>query len=123
MSWKLDSGRPIYMQLLEEIQMRIASGRYPSGDRLPSVRELACEAGVNPNTMQKAFTELEKKGLIETRRTAGRFVTSDAALIRRIRSDLALEEYRHFSEKMKLLGYGEAQIHSFLCAEHKEDIT
>ena len=75
MTWKLDSDRPIYAQLLELIQMRIISGHYPAGSRLPSVRELAAEAGVNPNTMQKAFSELERNGLIWTQRTAGRFVT------------------------------------------------
>ena len=77
MAWNLDSDRPIYAQLLERIQLQIVSGIYGPGDKLPSVRDLAAEASVNPNTMQKAFAELERSGLIETKRTSGRFVTED----------------------------------------------
>ena len=71
MAWNLDSDRPIYAQLLERIQLQIVSGIYAPGDKLPSVRDLAAEASVNPNTMQKAFAELERSGLIETKRTSG----------------------------------------------------
>ena len=67
MAWKLDSDRPIYAQILEIIQMQIISGKYQPGDKIPSVRELAADAGVNPNTMQKALSELERSGLILTR--------------------------------------------------------
>ena len=77
MAWNLDSDRPIYAQLLERIELQIVSGTYGPGDKLPSVRELAAEASVNPNTMQKAFAELERSGLIVTKRTSGRFVTED----------------------------------------------
>ena len=86
MAWDLDNGRPIYAQLVERIQMQIVSGLYPPGSRLPSVRELAAVAAVNPNTMQKAFAELERSGLIVTQRTNGRTVTEDAELIRDIRA-------------------------------------
>ena len=89
MAWDLDNGRPIYAQLVERIQMQIVSGLYPPGSRLPSVRELAAVAAVNPNTMQKAFAELERSGLIVTQRTNGRTVTEDAELIRDIRAGLA----------------------------------
>ena len=81
MAWNLDSDRPIYAQLLERIQLQIVSGIYAPGDKLPSVRDLAAEASVNPNTMQKAFAELERSGLIETKRTSGRFVTEDKNMI------------------------------------------
>ena len=74
MAWKLDSDRPIYAQILEIIQMQIISGKYQPGDKIPSVRELAADAGVNPNTMQKALSELERSGLILTQRTSGRTV-------------------------------------------------
>ena len=64
MPWNLDSARPIYLQIIERVQMDIVTGQYQPGDKLPSVRDLAQEAAVNPNTMQKALSELERSGLI-----------------------------------------------------------
>lgn len=107
MAWELDADRPIYAQLVERIQMQIVSGHYPPGGWLPSVRELAAEAAVNPNTMQKAFAELERSGLIITQRTSGRTVTEDTALIQNIRSGLARELTDDFFTKMKKLGFTE----------------
>lgn len=121
MAWKLDSDRPIYTQLLEQIQMQIVSGTYPSGSKLPSVRELASEAGVNPNTMQKAFAELERRRLILTQRTAGRFVTQDKDLILHIRQELAKEQRNQFLHKMRQLGYEGKEILSFFETEQKEE--
>ncbi|MBO5337533.1 MAG: GntR family transcriptional regulator [Lachnospiraceae bacterium] len=105
MAWELDSDRPIYIQLVERIQKMIISGYYPPGGRLPSVREMAAEAAVNPNTMQKAFAELERSGLIITQRTNGRNVTEDVTLIDGIRKSLADEHMELFFEGMKELGY------------------
>ena len=79
MGWKIDDGRPIWTQLKEQMIKRIVSGTYSSGEKLPSVRDLAGEAGVNPNTMQKALAELERMGLVYSQRTSGRFVTDDEA--------------------------------------------
>ena len=73
MPWELDNDRPIYLQLMERIQQDIVSGIYKPGDRLPSVRDLAVEAAVNPNTMQKALSELERSGLVYSQRTSGRY--------------------------------------------------
>ena len=81
MAWELDADRPIYAQLVERIQKEIVSGKYQPGEKLPSVRDLAAVAAVNPNTMQKAFAELERSGLIVTQRTSGRAVTEDTELI------------------------------------------
>ena len=75
MAWSFENGRPIYTQLLEQIEQRIISGEYSAGEKLPSVRELAAEAAVNPNTMQRAMAKLEQRGLVVTNRTAGRTVT------------------------------------------------
>ena len=75
MTWNLTGDRPIWLQLMERLQLGIVTGEYQAGERLPSVRELAAEAAVNPNTMQKALTELERSGLLYAQRTAGRFVT------------------------------------------------
>ena len=81
MRWNIRSDAPVYSQLVEHIKLAIVSGEFPLGSRLPSVRELAAEAGVNPNTMQRAFAELEREGLVLTQRTAGRTVTEDALRI------------------------------------------
>ena len=101
MAWNLDTDRPIYAQLVERIQMQIVSGYYPPGGKLPSVRELAAVAAVNPNTMQKAFAELERNGLIIT----GRTVTEDTELIKGIRRSLAKEYVDLYFSQMKNLGY------------------
>ena len=84
MPWNLDSDRPIFIQIIERIQVDIISGLYKPGDKLPSVRELAQEASVNPNTMQKALSELERTGLVYSQRTSGRFITEDTAMINKI---------------------------------------
>lgn len=110
MSWKFDAERPIYAQLLERIQMQIVSGYYHPGDRLPSVRELASIANVNPNTMQKAFAELERSGLITTQRTSGRTVTEDITMIKEVQSELASSHITHFIQKMKELGFTREEI-------------
>ncbi len=114
MAWSLDSDRPIYAQLVERIQMQIVSGGYPPGGKLPSVRELAAEAAVNPNTMQKAFAELERSGLIVTQRTNGRTVTEDEELIKSIRRKLAKEHILFFFSKMKELGFTEEEIYQLV---------
>lgn len=110
MTWILNSDRPIYAQIVEKLQMQIVSGYYKPGDKLPSVREFAAQAGVNPNTMQKAFSELERSGLIITQRTSGRNVTKDGDMIKKARFGLAKESIRNFFEKMKELGYEEKEI-------------
>ncbi len=110
MAWNLDADKPIYAQLMEIIQMQIISGKYQAGGRLPSVRELAAEASVNPNTMQKALAELERNGLINTQRTSGRTVTEDHEKIRLTRAALADEYIRNFFHMMKELGYSEEEI-------------
>ena len=106
----LDSDRPIYTQIVEKIQMQIVSGFYQPGDKLPSVRELAAEASVNPNTMQKAFAELERNGLIITQRTSGRTVAEDVKMIKGIQLELAKETIMDFFEKMRKLGYDKSEI-------------
>lgn len=123
MAWNLDSDRPIWSQLVEKIQMQIVSGIYKPGNRLPSVRELAAQANVNPNTMQKAFAELERSGLIVTQRTSGRTVTEDANMIQRIRINLAMEQVKLFLKSMKELGYTREQVIEFLEAQAKEGIV
>ncbi len=105
MAWNLNSDRPIFMQLIEIIQISIISGKYAPGSKLPSVRDLAQEASVNPNTMQKALAELERSGLVFSQRTSGRFITEDYRMIEELKSKLAREEIEQFLESMQKLGF------------------
>lgn len=118
MAWELDTDRPIYAQLVERIQMQIVSGHYPPGGKLPSVRDLAAVAAVNPNTMQKAFAELERSGLIVTQRTNGRNVTEDVQRIQDIKSSMAKEQVDNFLTKMRELGYAETEAVELLNAKY-----
>ena len=110
MAWNLDSDRPIYSQILERIQMQIAAGIYEPGEKIPSVRELAADAGVNPNTMQKALAELEHRNLVVTLRTSGRVVTEDLNMIRETKNQLAKEQIDYFLKRMKSLGFEREDI-------------
>ena len=110
MPWELDNDRPIYLQLMERIQQDIVSGIYKPGDRLPSVRDLAVEAAVNPNTMQKALSKLERSGLVYSQRTSGRFITEDKKLLSHMKSELAKTHIRDFFTSMKQLGFCEEEI-------------
>ncbi len=114
MAWNLNSDRPIYAQILEVIQLRIIAGQYKSGDKIPSVRELAAEAGGNPNTMQKALSELERSGLVMAQRTSGRIVTEDMDMIKQTRNMLAKEQVDLFISKMKELGFNKKEIVALL---------
>ena len=108
-----DNERPIYIQLVEKIRLEIVSGKLKSGERLPSVRELALIARVNPNTMQKALGQLEDEGLIYTERTNGKFVTDNKELIGKIKKELAEEKVNNYLKDMKNIGitYQEAVIY------------
>jgi len=110
MKWYIDSDRPIYKQLVEQIELRIISGVYAPGDKLESVREMAMDAGVNPNTMQKALAELERMELVFAQRTSGRFITEDLKVIEEAKKNLAVQEIGAFLEKMKKLGMGRDEI-------------
>lgn len=114
MSWELKNGRPIYTQLLEQIEQKIISGEYEKGSKLPSVRELASEAAVNPNTMQRAMAELENRGLIITNRTAGRVVTEDESILIQIRENRAKDFTKDYMSKMSELKYSKDEIINFI---------
>lgn len=109
MPWNLDDNRPIYLQLMERIQHDIISGVYQPGDKLPSVRDLALDAAVNPNTMQKALSELERGGLVYSHRTSGRFITDDSTLLKKIKTDLAQEYISTFLSQMRRLGVNDSE--------------
>ena len=117
MNWSLRGDAPIYAQLVEQIKQEIVSGGFPPGQRLPSVRDLATEAGVNPNTMQRALAELERDGLVYSQRTAGRFVTEDKIMIEQAKLSLAREQIQQFLQSMSRLGYEKADIVALLQKE------
>ena len=121
MPWNLDSSRPIYLQIIERVQMVIITGRYQPGDKLPSVRDLAQEAAVNPNTMQKALSELERSGLIYSQRTSGRFITEDKELIHQMKKELAAAEVSAFVAHMKQLGITPEEIRQLLAETIEEE--
>ena len=114
MPWNLTSDRPIFLQIIEIMQLSIVSGKYSPGDKLPSVRELATEAAVNPNTMQKALQELERSGLVYSKRTSGRFITEDLNMIEEIKSTLAREKIETFLQSMKSLGFDREETISLM---------
>jgi GntR family transcriptional regulator len=114
MTWILNSDRPIYTQLIEKIETDIVSGVYALGKKLPSVRELAAQAAVNPNTMQKAFAELERKGLVHSQRTSGRYITEDQEMIDNMRDTLAMNQINEFLQKMNLLGFSKEEIQKLI---------
>ena len=121
MQWKLSDDRPIYVQLMETITAAIASGTLAAGSRLPSVREMAAQAGVNPNTMQRALAELERDGLLYSQRTAGRFVTDQSDRITQKRKELAMQQIRIFLSSMKEMGYTSEQTLNLIQQSVKEE--
>lgn len=104
MPQEFDASRPIYVQLAELMTQAIVSGTYSPGQKLPGVRELALQYGVNPNTAQRTMAELERVGLVYSERTAGRFVTADTALIARTQKNAALKQAILFLRQMDQLG-------------------
>ena len=121
MAWDFKQDRPIYTQLLEQIEMRIISGIYPPGSQLLSVRELAAEASVNPNTMQKALVELERMELVYTKRTAGRFITGDMEKIAMCREQMVMTQAAEFCEKMRQFGLTKEQVFEILKKQFAEE--
>ncbi len=110
MQWQLRDDRPFYQQLIEILTEQIASGRLKAGSKVPPVRELAAEAGVNPNTMQRALAEMERNGLLYTNRTSGRYVTEDDTMIKKIREMIAEDRINEFLSGMSQLGFNESEI-------------
>ena len=110
MSWEFENSTPIYKQIMKEIELKIISGVYKSGEKIDSVRDLAKEASVNPNTMQKALTELERTGLIYSQRTSGRFITEDINMINQIKVSLAKDKVCEFINGMKNMGFSKDEV-------------
>ncbi len=116
MDWQITGDRPVYLQLIEQLELAIAAGEYPPAARLPGVRELAAQAAVNPNTMQRALQELEARGLLVSQRTAGRCITGSGEAIAALRGRLAEAQAALFFARMGQLGYTRAESLAFLQA-------
>lgn len=122
MQWDFDNDRPIYSQIIEHMRLFIVSGQLIAGEKLPSVRDLAAAAEVNPNTMQRALTELERTGLVYTNRTSGRFITEDQEMIQKVKQEIAQESIRAFLQNMKKIGYDKKEtVHLLEQFEGGED--
>ncbi|GGH74018.1 GntR family transcriptional regulator [Pullulanibacillus pueri] len=105
-----DSSTPIYLQLVERINRQILRGELKPGDKLPSVREMGIQSGVNPNTVQRTYRELEGMKIVESKRGQGTFVTENQKILQDMREQLKQEEISHFVESMKAMGYSESEI-------------
>lgn len=122
MEWHFNNDAPIYSQLVEQMTLRIVTAVYMPGQRMPSVRDLAVEAGVNPNTMQRALGELERNGLVFSQRTSGRFVTEDIKMIEDAKRTLASGQIQTFLRAMDQLGYQPGEIIALVkTAQEKEE--
>lgn len=110
MAWEFKNGIPIYTQIVDEMEMRIVSGKYTPGERLPSVRDLALEAGVNPNTMQRGLGELERRNLIYTERTSGKFITEDENVLKELNEEMAEKYVSRMIEELTGMGLDREQI-------------
>lgn len=121
MHWHFNNELPIYTQLVDQIKQAIAAGEIEPGARLSSVRDLSLEAGVNPNTMQRAMQQLEREDLVYSQRSSGRFVTEDRAVIDRARKNLAAEHVRRYRDAMRSLGFSEKEMITLLESGGEED--
>ena len=122
MTWSFSNDLPIYAQLIEQIKVGIATGMFSPGARLSSVRDLAMEAGVNPNTMQRALAQLESEGLVHSQRTAGRFVTEDGRRIDEMKRELAHGHMCAFIASMRRLAISKEEALAMLDAEYEKEM-
>ena len=111
---EFDTSSPIWVQLVDDFSRRIVTGEWPAGGRIPGVREIAVDVGVNPNTVQRALAEMEREGLCRSERTAGRFVTDDRQRIDRVRAALVQDAADDYIRRARGLGMGRAHAQDLL---------
>ena len=121
MNWNITAGRPVYVQLVEQLELALVAGEFPPGSRIPPVRELAADAGVNPNTVQRALSELERDGLVFSQRTAGRFVTENENMITNAKLRIADERVGEFLHSMKTLGCTRDEVIALIQGAKEEE--
>jgi len=121
MSWNIDNNKPVYIQLVEQLKSKIISGEFKAGEKIDSVRSLAEDAQVNPNTMQKALVELEREELVFSKRTSGRFVTDDKEKIKSMKKEVANEEIKNLKTNLERLGFTKDEIINLVISNIKEE--
>ncbi|KAB2338670.1 GntR family transcriptional regulator [Cytobacillus depressus] len=114
MGEEFQASKPIYMQIVDKINQQIIRGDLMPGNKLPSVREMAIQSGVNPNTIQRTYSELERMEIVETKRGQGTFVTENIDLIKELKVKLQMEVIEAFFNNMKELGFSEEEMISGL---------
>ena len=123
MDKKLSENMPIYVQIMNSVKEAIAAGEISPSERIPSVRELAQDFEVNPNTMQRALNELEREGLLVSERTAGRFVTDDKDLIEELKNEMAARTADRFRKEMGALGFSDDEMIDFFRERCRKEIA
>ncbi len=98
------------MQIMDLIKRKIVRGELPPGSKIPSVRELSSKIGVNPNTISRAYAELEREGVIEVRRGQGTFVTQNLNTIKMMKKEMAEASLNSFIESLKAIGFDKNEI-------------
>ncbi len=123
MQWKFEGSSPVYLQIMAQIRRAVLMGEYPPGSRIPAVRELAAQARVNPNTMQRALMTLEQEKLLISCGTTGRFVTDDRQILEAMRHDQVAAVVKHCATQLKAMGLSMQEAGALLLAlEEKEEI-
>ena len=123
MDKKLSENMPIYVQIMNSVKGAIAAGELAPSQRVPSVRDLARDFEVNPNTMQRALNELEREGLLIAERTSGRFVTSDKELINKLKTEMAVITADNFRKEMAALGFSDDEMIDFFRERCRKEIA
>ncbi|KYH35539.1 HTH-type transcriptional repressor YtrA [Clostridium tepidiprofundi DSM 19306] len=121
MNIEFNNIEPIYIQIVNYIKGQIASNKIKGGDKLPSVRELSLKIKVNPNTIQRAYAELEREGLTYTQRGMGKFVTKDENAIKSLKIDMGKDILSNFIKEMKHLGFDKNEILEMISNEYKQE--
>ncbi len=124
MNWKFSGDRPVYQQIMENIRGSVLRGEMPPGGKIPSVRDLAAQAQVNPNTMQRAMTELEREGLLVSGGTSGRTVTTNLEVLSDMKEQILEDLARECAEKFMVFGVTPSQAAQRLLAldQKKEEM-
>lgn len=110
MNLSFDNSKPIYLQLIDYFFQKICNGSLRPGEKLPSVRETAVDVGVNPNTVQRAYAEMERRGVVESRRGQGSFVTENEYSLKQLRTDISEQYVTNFIQYMQNNGFSDAEI-------------
>lgn len=114
MKWEIDSGLAIYPQIVDGFIKGLVKGELVAGQRLPSIRELASEAAINPNTMQRAMAELERREIVVNQRTTGKFVTENTQILEQVKKEFANRQVSDFLKTMKEMGFSSEDIISIV---------